>query len=78
MDVDFIFTGFGEMPDGQVTKWLKGPGERVAVGEVVLQVETAKADVDIEAPVDGVLGAIQAAEGSVIEAGTVLAVIVTD
>jgi 2-oxoisovalerate dehydrogenase E2 component (dihydrolipoyl transacylase) len=75
MRVELKFTGFGEMPDGQVTKWLKSVGDRVVSGEVVVQVETAKAAVDLEAPVDGVLSSIHTEEGAVVELGAVLAVI---
>ncbi|MHC8509565.1 MAG: pyruvate dehydrogenase complex E1 component subunit beta [Rhodospirillales bacterium] len=52
------------MTEGTLAKWLKGEGDAVASGDVIAEIETDKATMEIEAVDDGVLGRI------LIEAGT--------
>lgn len=47
-----------------VTAWHARPGARVRAGEVVAEVETAKAVTEVAAPCDGVLGDIRAEVGA--------------
>jgi pyruvate dehydrogenase E2 component (dihydrolipoamide acetyltransferase) len=61
------------MEEGKVLRWLKRPGDSVAVGEVLLEVETDKADMEIEATEAGVLREIRLAEGETGPVGTVIA-----
>ena len=59
--------------------WLKQEGEAVAAGEPVVEVETDKTNVEIEAPASGVLSKIHVAAGTEgLEAGALLAVIAAD
>ena len=59
--------------------WLKQEGEAVAAGEPVVEVETDKTNVEIEAPASGVIGKIHVAAGTEgLEAGALLAVIADD
>lgn len=59
-----------------VTAWLKQPGERVVQGDPVVEVDTDKTTVEIEASVDGVLREVLVPEGTEeVEVGTVLALI---
>ena len=59
--------------------WLKQEGEAVAAGEPVVEVETDKTNVEIEAPASGVLRKIHVAAGTEgLEAGALLAVIADD
>ena len=44
-----------EMQEGTVIRWLKQEGDAVAKGEPVVEVETEKVIVEVEAPEDGVL-----------------------
>lgn len=46
-----------------IVSWRKQPGERVAVGEVVCEIETDKATFEVESPTDGVLLTQLVAEG---------------
>lgn len=46
-----------------IVKWLKSEGDAVAKGEVILQVETNKAVLDVEADRSGVLTKIYHLEG---------------
>src|SRR5918911_1904544 len=59
--------------EGTVSRWLKRPGERVARGEPLVEIETDKVNSELESPYDGVLAEIVAAEGSVVPVGEVLA-----
>ena len=58
---------------GKVLRWLKPPGARVAKGEAIVEIETDKVTVEVEAPAAGVLGAVSAAEGDVIAVGKTIA-----
>ncbi len=55
-----------------VARWIKQPGERVAADEPVVELETDKVTVEVNAPAAGVLGAIQAADGAEVVVGGVL------
>ena len=60
----------------RLSLWLKQVGDRVETGESIAEVETDKTNVELEAPVSGVLQAIHVAAGTDgLEPGTVLAVI---
>jgi len=61
---------------GKLIAWRKKEGDRVSKGEPLLEIETDKAVVEIEAPADGVLAGIKAAEGSDIPVGQTIAWIV--
>ncbi|MBI1282491.1 MAG: hypothetical protein GC179_30470 [Anaerolineaceae bacterium] len=64
--------GFG-MEEGRVLSWLKQPGDAVRKGEPVAEIESDKANVELEALADGVLDAILVAADQVVTVGTVLA-----
>ena len=57
---------------GRVVKWLKADGEQVGQGELLLEVETDKATVELEAPASGVLLNVTAAPGDEVPVGTVI------
>jgi pyruvate dehydrogenase E2 component (dihydrolipoamide acetyltransferase) len=61
---------------GKLIAWRKKEGEPVSKGEPLLEIETDKAVVEIEAPADGVLAGIQASEGAEIPVGQTIAWIV--
>src|SRR5262245_43371365 len=58
---------------GKIVSWVKKQGETVAKGEVLLEVETDKAVVEIEATADGVLAGVKSQEGDVVPVGTIIA-----
>ncbi|HET8606754.1 MAG TPA: dihydrolipoamide acetyltransferase family protein [Gaiellaceae bacterium] len=58
---------------GKVLRWLKAEGEAVAKGEPLIEVETDKVTVEIEAPADGTLAAISAGEGVEVPVGQAIA-----
>ena len=61
---------------GKLIAWRKKEGEPVSKGEPLLEIETDKAVVEIEAPADGVLAGIKASEGAEIPVGQTIAWIV--
>ena len=63
------------MEEGQVTKWLKGEGDKVASGDTLAEVETDKAIMELVARGDGVLRKIVVPEGKTVEVGSLVAVI---
>ena len=63
------------MEEGKILRWLKAPGDPIARGEILAEVETDKADMEIEAEWEGTLSEIRVAEGDVALVGEVLAVI---
>jgi pyruvate/2-oxoglutarate dehydrogenase complex dihydrolipoamide acyltransferase (E2) component len=63
--------------EGTVVEWLKGVGDEVAEGEVICAIATDKVDVEVEAPVAGVLVRIVVAEGENVPVGEALAELAT-
>jgi 2-oxoisovalerate dehydrogenase E1 component len=53
--------------EGTVVRWLKQIGDPVALNEIIVEVETAKAVVPVEAPGAGKLGQILAREGTIVQ-----------
>jgi pyruvate dehydrogenase E2 component (dihydrolipoamide acetyltransferase) len=58
---------------GKIVRWLKAPGAAVQKGEPIVEVETDKVTVEVEAPATGVLGDVTAAEGDVVPVGQAIA-----
>ena len=52
------------MTEGKLAKWIKGEGDAIKSGDVIAEIETDKATMEIEAIDDGVLGKILIAEGT--------------
>jgi pyruvate dehydrogenase E2 component (dihydrolipoamide acetyltransferase) len=65
------------MEEGRLVKWTKKEGDKVAKGEVLAEVETDKAVMEIVARGDGVMRKIIAAEGDTRPVGDLLAIIGT-
>ncbi|MFL5949216.1 MAG: dihydrolipoamide acetyltransferase family protein [Gaiellaceae bacterium] len=61
--------------EGTITRWLKQPGETVALDEPLLEISTDKVDTEVPSPGEGVLSEVRVQEGETVEVGTVLAVI---
>ena len=59
-----------------VARWLKQAGDAVAADEPLVELETDKVTVEVNAPVAGKLGAIVAAEGAEVEVGALLGEVV--
>src|SRR5262249_47878191 len=63
------------MEEGKILKWLKHPGERVAIGEIIAEVETDKANMELEAYDEGTLAEVRVQEGESAPVGAVIAVL---
>jgi pyruvate dehydrogenase E2 component (dihydrolipoamide acetyltransferase) len=61
---------------GKLISWLKKEGDSVAKGEMLLEIETDKAVMEIESPGDGILAAISAQPGAEVPVGQTIAWIV--
>jgi pyruvate/2-oxoglutarate dehydrogenase complex dihydrolipoamide acyltransferase (E2) component len=72
--VNFPKAGMG-IEEGTARRWLKAVGDEVRQGEVILEIETAKALQEVEAPVSGTLVRILVPEGATTAVNTPLAVI---
>src|SRR3954454_11212652 len=66
------------MTEGKVIRWYKNAGDVVKKGEPLLEIETDKVNLDLEAEQDGTLGDVGAAAGQVVEVGGVLATILAE
>ena len=52
------------MTEGKLAKWAKKEGEKVSSGDVIAEIETDKATMEVEAVDEGTLGKILVAEGT--------------
>jgi pyruvate dehydrogenase E2 component (dihydrolipoamide acetyltransferase) len=57
----------------KVLRWLKQVGDKVAMGEPLVELETDKATMELESPAEGTLEAVLGAEGEELSVGAVLA-----
>ena len=72
--VNFPKSGMG-IDEGTVVRWLKAPNTRVKEGEVLVEIETAKALQEVTAPVSGTLIQILVHEGATTPVNSTLAII---
>ena len=76
MAVEIRVPVMGEsVSEGNISQWLKKPGEMVAVDEPLVEIETDKVAVEVPSPVAGVLVEILAQEGDTVEIDALLATI---
>ena len=67
---DFLLPDLGEgLEEAEVVAWRVKPGDRVVVDQVIAEVETAKAVVEVPVPYAGVVAALHAAAGSTVSVG---------
>ena len=52
------------MTEGRLSRWLVGTGDKVASGDVIAEIETDKATMEVEAIDEGTIGAIHVQEGT--------------
>lgn len=74
MPTDIIMPKLGlTMEEGTVVRWLAAEGDHVAQGAPLLEVETDKVVVEVEAPASGVIGGLKVREGEKAPVGALLA-----
>jgi pyruvate dehydrogenase E2 component (dihydrolipoamide acetyltransferase) len=66
------------MEEGTIGRWLKGVGDAVAAGDVIAEIETDKATMELEAEQDGVIGKIVAVAGETVPVNGVIALLLAD
>jgi pyruvate dehydrogenase E2 component (dihydrolipoamide acetyltransferase) len=60
------------MTEGKVVRWYKQKGDAVKKGEPIVEIETDKVNLDLEAESDGTIGELKAKEGDMVPVGNVL------
>jgi pyruvate dehydrogenase E1 component beta subunit len=67
------------MEKGNLAKWVKGVGDRIRSGDIIAEIETDKATMEVEATDEGTLGKILVPEGTAdVAVNTPIAVILSD
>jgi len=76
-DGEPILMPFGDLTvsSGKIVRWLKDQGDRVQAGETLVEVETDKAVVEIEAPASGTLARIEELAGTFVQMGQRIGVV---
>ena len=65
-----------DMHEGTIVRWRKNEGDDVTRGEIIAEIQTDKAVVDMEAYVGGIIGKIVVAEGQTVPVGSPIVIIV--
>ena len=63
------------MEEGTIARWLKAAGDTIAAGDVIAEIETDKATMELEAEYAGTIGQIVAAEGKTVAVNDPIAVL---
>ncbi|MGW7264303.1 dihydrolipoamide acetyltransferase family protein [Streptomyces sp. NPDC054842] len=70
---EFKMPDVGEgLTEAEILKWYVQPGDLVTDGQVVCEVETAKAAVELPIPFDGVVSELRFPEGTTVDVGQVI------
>ncbi|GAV20202.1 pyruvate dehydrogenase E2 component [Mariprofundus micogutta] len=79
MPIDLFMTQLSPtMTEGKIARWLKKEGDTLESGEILAEVETDKATMEMEVIDEGILHKILSPEGSIVAVGTAIAVIAED
>jgi 2-oxoglutarate dehydrogenase E2 component (dihydrolipoamide succinyltransferase) len=75
-EIEVVMPQMGvSVSEGTITRWLKQPGESIALDEPLLEISTDKVDTEVPSPGEGVVAEVRVQEGETVEVGTVLATI---
>ena len=61
--------------EATISKWLKNKGEKVEADEAVVELETDKVNLEVPAPMSGVISEINSKDGDTVEVGAILGII---
>jgi len=79
MPIDVLMTQLSPtMTEGKIARWLKKEGDTLESGDVMAEIETDKATMEMEVVDEGILHRIFAAEGAIVAVGDAIAVIAED
>ncbi len=71
MMTDFTLPDLGEgLTEAEIVRWMVAPGDTVTLNQVICEVETAKALVELPSPIAGTVGRLCVAEGDTVNVGT--------
>ncbi len=66
------------MTEGTVVRWIKKEGDEVEIGDIIAEIETDKATMEMEAFDEGILSQISIQEGGRAPVGSVIAILLED
>ncbi|MBK8046240.1 MAG: E3 binding domain-containing protein [Anaerolineales bacterium] len=76
MATPVIMPKFGmAQEDGPILRWLKQPGDVVERGDILLEVQTDKVDMEVESPAGGILGDVRFGPDETVRVTTVIATV---
>ena len=76
MTIELVVPALGEsVVEATVAKWMKAPGENISLDEPLVELETEKVTLEVNAPVSGIISELLAKEGETVEVGAVLGII---
>lgn len=79
MPIDVFMTQLSPtMTEGKIARWLKNEGDELVSGDVLAEIETDKATMEMEVVEEGILYSIIAPAGTVVAVGAAIAVIAED
>src|SRR5260370_1532497 len=58
------------LTEADIVKWLVQPGDKGSINQIIVEIETAKAVVELPSPYEGVVAALLVAEGTTADVGT--------
>jgi pyruvate dehydrogenase E2 component (dihydrolipoamide acetyltransferase) len=67
-----------DMAEGKLVKWVKGENEKIEKGDVLAEIETDKATVEVESPFGGVVAKHLVGENSMVPVGSPIAVVIDE
>ncbi|MFE5408312.1 dihydrolipoamide acetyltransferase family protein [Microbacterium sp. NPDC056569] len=75
----FVLPDVGEgLTEAEIVQWRVGPGDSVAVNDVLVEIETAKSLVELPSPFSGTVGELLAAEGTTVNVGAAIITIASE
>ena len=66
-----------DMAEGTLVRWVKKVGENISKGDVLAEIETDKATVEVESPASGVVRKLLVDEGAVVPVSSPIAIVGT-
>lgn len=78
-EIRFPLPDVGEgLTEAEIVQWKVSPGDRIALDQVFVEIETAKSLVELPSAYEGVVAELLVEEGSTVDVGTPILVIQTD
>lgn len=75
----FKLPDLGEgLTEGEILRWLVSPGDIVALNQPIVEIETAKAAVEVPSPYAGVVAALHVGEGTLVDVGVAIITVETE